>query len=121
MKGAKEMNKVFIGYCSQGGEQISEHIYNYLSAAGMSVCYDRNYLRNGVVNDAIFDRISKCDCYVAVLTPGALDRCGNPNDLMSNQIATAIAFRKKIVTIIVPGFQFPNYLPHEIKDITKCQ
>ena len=115
------MCKVFIGCCNQSGERISEQIYDYLDSNGMSVCYEKNYLRIGVVREAIFDRIEECDCYVAVLTPGALDGCSNPDDLMSDQIAAAIAFKKRIVTVIIPGFEFPNYLPDEIRGITECR
>lgn len=108
---------VFISYRRDGGEMAAMLIYQALTERGYSVFCDVEVLNAGRFNEALLNNIRACRDFLLVLSPGALDRCGDPEDWVCQEIAEAIRDEKNIVPIMMKDFRFPDTLPPEIEAI----
>ena len=61
--------------------------------------------------------------FVLILTEGCLDQCGNQKDWLRREIARALALKKKVVPIEMPGFVTPDKetLPKDIQEVLRHQ
>lgn len=75
---------VFISYRRDGGEMLAHILYERMKDAGYDVFQDVESLRSGDFNTALYDVIENCQDFILVLSPGALDRCSNPDDWVKN-------------------------------------
>ena len=105
---------VFISYRRDGGEMLAHILYERMKDAGYYVFQDVESLRSGDFNTALYDVIENCQDFILVLSPGALDRCSNPDDWVKNEIVYALEHKKNIIPIMMRGFEWPEYLPPEI-------
>ena len=108
---------VFISYRRDGGEMAAMLIYQALTERGYNVFSDVEVLNAGRFNEALLQNIRACKDFLLVLSPGALDRCNDPEDWVRQEIAEAIRDEKNIVPIMMKGFAFPETLPPEIEAI----
>ena len=44
--------------------------------------------------------------FLVLLTPSALERCGDPADWLRREIETALGFQRNIVPLMLEGFDF---------------
>lgn len=109
-----EKYDVFISYRRDGGEMLAHILYERLRDAGYAAFQDVESLRSGNFNTALYDVIENCRDFVLILSPGALDRCANPDDWVKNEIVYALEHNKNIIPIMMRGFQWPEVLPPEI-------
>ena len=105
---------VFISYRRDGGEMLAHILYERMKDAGYYVFQDVESLRSGDFNTALYDVIENCQDFILVLSPGALDRCSNPDDWVKNEIVYALEHKKNIIPIMMRGFEWPEYLPPDI-------
>lgn len=111
---------IFISYRREGGEHLALLIYHQLRYDGYSVFLDVESLRKGKFDEALFDRIREATDFVLILPPGALDRCGNPEDWVRQEIEFAMQEKKNIIPIMMEGFDnWPENLPETMKEIGK--
>lgn len=63
--------------------------------------------------------IESTPSFIVILSPNCLQRCCNPDDSFFGEIAHAIANNRRIVPIVMPGFEMPNAneLPSGIKHL----
>lgn len=108
---------IFISYRRDGGDMTAMYIYQALKERGYNVFYDLEVLRAGKFNDALLENIRACKDFVLILSPHALDRCGDENDWVRKEIAEALRQKKNIIPVMLNGFTFPEYLPDEIDDV----
>jgi len=108
---------IFISYRRDGGEMAAMLIYQALTERGYSVFCDVEVLNAGKFNEALLHSIRACRDFLLVLSPGALDRCSDPEDWVRQEIAEAIRDEKNIVPIMMKDFRFPETLPQEIETI----
>ena len=70
----------------------------------------------------IRNAICQSEYVIVILTPGSLDECmEDQSDWMRYEIAYALENEKKIVTVMVDGFRFPEMLPEDIEAISYVQ
>ena len=81
---------IFISYRRAGGEDFARAVYQELIHRKLSVFLDRQSLGAGDYEKQVMEVISRCRDVVIVLPPGALNRCGEPDDLFRKEIALAI-------------------------------
>ena len=98
-------NTVFISYRNTN-KYLAKAIYDDLRANGYNVFIDYEGIASGDFEQAIIGNIKARAHFVVVLTPSALDKCGEPGDWLRREIETAIDFRRNIVPIMMDGFSF---------------
>ena len=110
---------IFISYRRDGGEYTARILRDQLTDLGYNVFFDVESLRSGDFNAELYKVIENCSDFLVVLSPGALDRCVNPDDWVKNEIAHAISKGKNIVPVLMRGFTFPDNLPESIASLPK--
>ncbi len=104
--------KLFISYRRETGIDIAARIKDFFVARGHTVFYDINSMRIGDFEKQIKENIEICDCFIVVLTEGALD-----SDWVRKEIKCALENKRTIVPLIMPNFKKPNNLPVDISGI----
>ena len=96
-------------------------LYRDLKNAGYSVFHDHNSLGNGDFVNSIQEAIMECKDVIVILSQEALgSRIWNDDDVMRYEIEVALSNKKKIVGIMLPGFDdFPDSLPESISEISR--
>ena len=105
---------LFISYRRNGGELLAKTLHDRLTYLGYKVFYDIETLNSGNFNEKIYKAIDACDDFIIILSPGALDRCSEPDDWVTKEIAYALLKNKNIIPIIFQNFEFPQILPNSI-------
>jgi len=98
-------NTVFIGYRRTNGPWALL-IYKYLTNDGYDVFFDYESINSGDYERIIFESIRVRAHFLILLTPSALERCKEPNDLFRREIEFALNNKKNIVPICLEGFDF---------------
>ena len=106
---------VFISYRRQGGGADARMMYDRLQSYGYTVSFDMDTLKNGNFNDELLKRVAECKNFVVLLSENCFERtlngCKREDDWLRIEIATALYNNKNIVTVMLPGFEFPAKLP----------
>ena len=107
---------VFISYRRDGGADVARLIQSYLEGHGFRVFLDVDELGTGHFDAQILKQIENCEHFLMICSPGALERCSNPDDWVRREIAHAIRCSRKIVPVTLAGFRWPSKesLPAEI-------
>lgn len=112
---------VFISYRRQGGGADARMMYDRLSHDGYAVSFDMDTLKNGNFNEELLKRVAECRNFVVLLSENCFERtlngCRREDDWLRIEIATALYNGKNIVTVMLPGFEFPAKLPPDIDAI----
>ena len=110
--------EIFISYRRVYGGYAARLIYNELREHDMTAFYDLKSMRTGKFDEQIRNAVRNAEYVIAVLTPGCLDPCGD-EDWMREELMLALETDKKIINVMVDGFDFPEELPENLKQITK--
>jgi TIR domain len=96
---------VFISYrrTDQGWGQA---IFGHLTQHGYDVFIDYDGIASGNFETAILENIRARAHFLVLLTPTALDRCGDSKDWMRREIEAALDSRRNIVPLMLEGFDF---------------
>jgi tetratricopeptide (TPR) repeat protein len=81
-------------------------IYKDLVAHGFRVFFDYSSIASGAFERVIEQEIRACAHFLVVLTPSALERCADPNDLLRREIETAIDSRRNVIPLMLERFDF---------------
>jgi len=111
----------FISYRRSGGDVLARLICDRLEQSGIKCFLDVEDLRNRFFDDSLLARIESTPNFLAVLTPGSLERCADPNDWFRREIAYAIQRGTNVVPILFGDFEFPpvESLPPELADLPR--
>ena len=105
---------VFVSYRRKGGAELARLLYEELSRRGFRVFLDTDTLAAGSWSEQLKQRIDECPDFIAVITDGFFDRCGDVDDVVRKEIARALAHRKNVVPLLASGTPFPESLPADI-------
>ena len=112
---------VFISYRRDGGSGYARLIYDKLEKTGYSVSFDRDTLKNGKFNEELLRRIAGCKNFIILLSKDCfqrtLDGVKREDDWLRIELSTAISLKKNIITVMLPGFNFPKHLPSDIDEV----
>ena len=112
---------VFISYRHDGGFSDARMMYDRLTQAGFTVSFDMDTLKNGSFDDELLRRIAGCRNFVILLSKDCfrrtLEGCKREDDWLRIELATALQYKKNIVTVMLPGFSFPAKLPPDINEV----
>jgi hypothetical protein len=81
-------------------------IFQDLTQHGYDVFFDFQGIASGDFERVILENIRARAYFLVVLTPSALDRCGDPEDWLRREIETALETRRNIVPLMLEQFDF---------------
>jgi tetratricopeptide (TPR) repeat protein len=85
---------------------IALSIHQFLEKHGYDVFWDYTGLTSGDFGAAILEQIKARAHFLVILTPSALERCGEPGDWLRFEIETALDSQRNIVPLLLDGFDF---------------
>jgi hypothetical protein len=98
---------VFFSYRREGGSDVARSLQQALKDE-YKIFLDVDRMPSGHFDTTLLRTIETSPNFVVFLSPGSLDRCRNPDDWLRREITHAIATRRNIVPITLPGFSFPD-------------
>jgi tetratricopeptide (TPR) repeat protein len=81
-------------------------IYQDLTQHGYDAFFDFEGIASGDFEQVILENIRARAHFLVLLTPSALERCGDPGDWLRREIETALEARRNIVPLMLEGFDF---------------
>ena len=81
-------------------------VFQHLTHQGFDVFFDYLGVASGDFEQVILDNIRSRVHFLVLLTPSALERCGEPGDWFRREIEEAIACRRNIVPMMLDSFDF---------------
>jgi tetratricopeptide (TPR) repeat protein len=81
-------------------------IFQNLTQHGYDVFFDYNGIARGDFERVILGNIVARAHFLVLLTPSALERCGDPNDWLRREIEAALNSRRNTVPLMLEGFDF---------------
>jgi len=81
-------------------------IFQDLTQHGYDVFFDFTTIASGDFESVILENIRARAHFLVLLTPSALERCGEPEDWLRREIETALSIQRNIVPLTLEGFDF---------------
>src|SRR5262245_30147677 len=81
-------------------------IFQNLTQHGYDVFIDYDGIASGNFETVILENIRARAHFLVLLTPTALERCGDPKDWMRREIEAALDNQRNIVPLMLAGFDF---------------
>ena len=82
------------------------NVYQDLTHHGFDVFIDYQGIGSGDFESVILGNIKARAHFLILLTPSALERCGEPGDLLRREIETALETKRNIIPLMLEGFSF---------------
>jgi tetratricopeptide (TPR) repeat protein len=81
-------------------------VFQDLTQHGYDVFFDFQGIASGDFEQVILQNIRARAHFLVLLTPSALERCGDQGDWLRREIETALETRRNIVSLMLEGFDF---------------
>ncbi len=81
-------------------------IFQNLTQNGFDVFFDYTGINSGDFESVILENIKARAHFVVLLTPSALERCGEPGDWLRREIETALEVKRNIIPLMLENFDF---------------
>jgi TIR domain len=81
-------------------------IFQDLNSNGYDVFFDFDGIASGDFEGVIVENIRSRAHFLVLLTPAALQRCGDEKDWLRREIETALESKRNIVPLMLEGFDF---------------
>ncbi len=108
----KVEKSVFISYRRSTSEYLARAIYLDLRASGYDVFLDFESIDSGSFERIILGQIAARAHFLALLTPGSVERCVNSDDWMRREIEYAMDMGRNVVPVSAQGFSFEDAEPY---------
>lgn len=112
---------VFICYRRGGASAAALLIRASLQERHIRTFVDVADLELEMFDKSLLQRIAGTPHFIILLSPGCFDRCADPKDWFRREIAQALKNGRKILQIMLPGFEYPGDLPQAIRKLSKCK
>ncbi|HEV8693640.1 MAG TPA: toll/interleukin-1 receptor domain-containing protein [Lysobacter sp.] len=96
---------VFLSY-RRDDIDLALAVYEALKGRGFDVFFDYMGLGSGSFAAQIIENIQSRAHFVVLLTPTALDRCGDPSDWLRREIEEALTAKRNVVPLMAKNFSF---------------
>ncbi|HLY24820.1 MAG TPA: TIR domain-containing protein [Aggregatilineales bacterium] len=104
-------NSVFISYRRDASAFMARAIFQDLRAHGYDVFMDVENVDSGHFDEIILNQIAARPYFLLILTPGTLERCGEPEDWVRREIECALRLKRVIIPLTTPNFNFADAKP----------
>jgi hypothetical protein len=111
---------VFISY-RRTDEAWAMAVFGDLTHNGYDVFIDYDAIASGNFESAILENIKARAHFLVLLTPTALERCGDPKDWMRREIEAALDSKRNIVPLMFAGFDFGTSNWRYLRSTTEYQ
>jgi tetratricopeptide (TPR) repeat protein len=81
-------------------------IFQNLTNHGYDVFFDYTGIASGDFERTILGNVTARAHFLVLLTPSALERCGEPGDWLRREIETALSNQRNVVPLMLEGFDF---------------
>src|SRR5258705_7252233 len=81
-------------------------IFQSLTHSGFDAFFDYQGIASGNFERVILENIRSRAHFLVVLTPSAVERCGEPGDWLRREIEEAMELRRNIVPLMLESFDF---------------
>src|SRR5215467_1496455 len=81
-------------------------VFQNLTQHGYDVFFDFSGIGSGDFERVIIENIKARAHFLVLLTPSALERCGEPEDWLRREIETALETERNMVPLLLEGFNF---------------
>src|SRR5262249_4982129 len=95
----------FISYRREGGSDAAMAIRASLQTRGLNTFVDVEGLDSGAYGPRLMRAIERTPAFLVLLTPGALDRCADPDDWLRKEVAHAVRAGPRGSPILRDGFR----------------
>ena len=109
--GADPDKTVFISYRRAPSQYLALLLYKDLTKRGYDVFLDIERINSGSFEEAILNQIRARTHFIAILTPGTLERCVNPKDWVRREIELAISTQRNVIPFTTRDFSFSESKP----------
>ena len=118
----KQTYQIFLSYRRNGSDAHARVFYEKLKELGYTVFLDFESLFSGGFKLNIMRAVEECTDFVLLLPKDGLVRCIEEDDILREEIATALRAGKNIVPVFINGFKMPlpSELPENIAPLTEC-
>jgi hypothetical protein len=82
------------------------NVFHHLTQHGYDAFFDFQGIASGDFERVILENIRARAHFPILLTPSALERCGDHGDWLRREIETALEARRNIVPLMLEGFDF---------------
>jgi len=116
--------EVFISYRRRDGSSEARLICaELLRQKEIRAFLDVDDLGAGHFDEALLKRIANIPNFIVVLSANCLERCSDEGDWLRQEIVQALVTNKKIIPVMLPGFQFPELqtLPDDLRTLSSHQ
>ncbi|MEP6508326.1 MAG: GAF domain-containing protein [Gemmatimonadales bacterium] len=115
-----ESYDIFFSYRREGGSDVARSVQQALKSE-YNIFLDVDRMPSGHFDASLLEMIETSPNFVVFLSPGSLDRCNTPGDWLRREISHAIATKRNIVPVVLPGFSFPDPqgLAEEMSDVAR--
>jgi len=113
---------VFISYRRSASRYIARSILEHLSHHEYDAFLDVKSIDSGDWATIILNQIAARAHFLIILTPGTLDRCSEPNDMLRREIERAMELGRNIVPVLVDEFNFgmaESHLTDKLAELPK--
>ncbi len=83
-------------------------IFQDLTHHGYDVFFDFNGIASGDFENVILENIRARAHFLVLLTPTALERCGQPTDWLRREIEAALDSKRNIIPVLLENFDFAS-------------
>jgi hypothetical protein len=98
---------VFISY-RRTNVYMALAVFQDLTRHGYDVFFDFTGIASGDFETVILENVRARAHFLVILTPSALERCGEPDDWLRREIEVALDSQRNIVPIMFEGFDFSS-------------
>jgi hypothetical protein len=99
-------NTVFISYRRSVSAFIARAVFQDLRYHEFDVFMDVESIDAGEFDAVILNQIAARTHFVVILTPGAVERCLEPDDWRRREVEYAMQLERNIVPLLVNNFDF---------------
>jgi tetratricopeptide (TPR) repeat protein len=101
-------NSVFISYRRSVSSFIARAVFQDLRTHGFDVFMDVESIDSGFFDSILTNQIAARPYFVLILSPGTLDRCGELDDWLLQEIQHAVRLNRNIVLVHTVNFNFAD-------------
>lgn len=105
---------IFISYRRVGAAEFANELYTQLTLRGYRAFLDLEENWSGDYRERLPQYVRDCKDFILILPKAAMDRCFEEDDMVRQEIATALAHGKRIIPLYLHGFEMPDDLPEDI-------
>jgi hypothetical protein len=109
---------LYLSYRRDFGVAEARLLQSSLLARGKTSFLDASDMGPGASDRALLEVVTQIPNFIVILSPGSLDRCAEPQDLLRQEISQALQTGSNIIPVMAPGFAFPADLPQDIQALT---